>query len=137
MKNQKPKRNKAVTVNSKFYPSINEAGRKLKVDPQTISSALKIWRLFSSTKRWSEVSCGVGGGTRLLLIFRREKSKENPDLLPRNSLRKSNLKVFGKIIFRAIWNTSILANRVTENRISKSLPGYRLRAPDEEGRTGG
>ena len=24
----KPKRNKAVTVNSKFYPSINEAGRK-------------------------------------------------------------------------------------------------------------
>ena len=26
-----------------------------------------------------------------------------------------------------------LANRVMENRISKRLPGYRLRAPDEEG----
>ena len=59
----KPKRNKAVTVNSKFYPSINEAGRKLKVDPQTISSALKSGGYFRRQKRWSEVSCGVGGGT--------------------------------------------------------------------------
>ena len=37
-------------MNSKFYPSINEAGRKLKVDPQTISSALKSGGYFRRQK---------------------------------------------------------------------------------------
>ena len=129
----KPKRNKAVTVNSKFYPSINEAGRKLKVDPQTISSALKSGGHFRRQKDGMRFRAALAVAPAPADLPERE-IKRKPRSAPKKPTEiKKPQKFLGKNDLPGKLEHINLANRVTENRISKRLPGYRLRAPDEEG----
>ena len=129
----KPKRNKAVTVNSKFYPSINEAGRKLKVDPQTISSALKSGGYFRRQKDGVRFRAALAVEPAPADLPEREIKRKPRSAPKKPTEKKQPQKFLGKNNFPGNLEHINLANRVTENRISKILPGYRLRAPDEEG----
>ena len=129
----KPKRNKAVTVNSKFYPSINEAGRKLKVDPQTISSALKSGGHFRRQKDGVRFRAALAVAPAPADLPERE-IKRKPRSAPKKPTEKKKPQRFlGKNDLPGNLDMINSANHLTEKKIAKRFPGFRLRAPDEEG----